>query len=821
MDTCLSLEVVQCRQFDPVSGPFSMNNQRVDSQSVYSIGSEKNLVSVKSRRTYFKTKRKKCGLFETSLIFVIVALSLAIFLLIMLHTKSLRSNVCENEDCMRIAASLKESMDTSVDPCDDFYKYACGRWPQSHPLPESSLTNSWFSERSNRVTRVIRDLLRENSTAHVPWAVRQAKTLYQSCMDLESLNALGLMPLLSLLEELDLPQIPAAFTQNTTDFVRQMARVKRVLGKDVFFGLDVYPDPRNRTRNVMILDIPTIETPFPNDKELQKRLHKWKKHMRNLEEELDEEEIVSASIERNYMIDVMKEVLSNGTVEYGSCKLKKSSSFSREQEVSTVVNDIYELSGVFFRLSHSDNYTSITEEEITDEDYMQIDDLQTLTDEYIRSVNSSVTSRKIWRPFLEEVFRDILTLDKEDRILVADIEYLKKVALVLSSTEETLLETVVWWSVVDIVTPYSSKDLRKVWSNYLDEIMQVEIGEPRSLNCAKAVNELMGMAVSWLFVDPLFHEETDQKVLEMLRYIKQSFHSMVYNSDWMDKRTKLATYGKIKQMTSVTGYPNWLFNKQEINQYYEGIDLSMNEYLENMMQLIRIRSSAQLEELHDINPDNQPYWATDPTDVNAFHTFQANQITIPAGILQFPFYNLGLEALNYGAIGAVIGHELTHGFDNSGRQYDGDGNVRQWWTSDTIAEYNKRAKCFVAQYSSYYEEEINEYIDGDLTLGENIADNSGLKEAAKAYEIWKASHGKEPLLPGFTNFTHEQLLFLGFAHLWCENYSASSLKWMLQDTHSPGHVRLRVVLRNSEEFSDAWKCPLGSNMNPVKKCRLW
>lgn len=178
---------------------------------------------------------------------------------------------------------------------------------------------------------------------------------------------------------------------------------------------------------------------------------------------------------------------------------------------------------ISFQLKNADNSTSLTEEDITDDDYMKMEDLQKLTDEYVKSVNSSLEPKIIWRPFIEEVFKDILTLNQKDVVLVADLDYLKKVAYVLSSTDEELLgthlknyaikirffkalfivieigqfvfisETVIWWSVIDILTPFASKDLRKIWSTYLDEIMEVEIGESRSINCAMAVNELMGM----------------------------------------------------------------------------------------------------------------------------------------------------------------------------------------------------------------------------------------------------------------------------------------------------------------------------------------
>ncbi|KAK2582464.1 hypothetical protein KPH14_004770 [Odynerus spinipes] len=824
MDSRVSLEVVQCRQFDPVSGPFSMNNERKEDEtlSIYSINSQRNLVPVKSKRAYLKRRTQISSLLMIILFVLVASLFVAVLVLSILYSMVKRDmQLCDSEDCVRIAASLKESMDTSVDPCDDFYQYTCGRWPREHPIPDSSLTNSWFNERSERVARTIRDLLRKNITEEdIPWAVQQAKILYTSCLDIEAMNELGLSPLFELLETLNLPPTPAALTKKTRNYIEQMARIKRILGMDVLFGLDVLPDPRNRSKNVILLDTPITSSPFPSDEELEHRLQSIRTRMRKLEATSDE---VNEDLDAEflYIYNVIKEVINNGTLD--ACSVENESTSSKNDDVKQLVSKIFEFSSTFYLVSQLESNKSVTEEDLKDEDYMYIDDLQKLTDEYVIEANSSLTPKVIWRPFIETLFKDIVTLDLNgrDKVLVGNLEYLQTLAYIVASTNEEDLETYIWWTVVDTVVPHSSENLRAAWSDYVRALMSVEASTSQSLYCAEAVNQLMGMAVSWLFVDRSFHETKTPKVREMLEDIRASFASLVHETDWMDEDTKKVTLEKNNKMTSEIGYPKWLFEEGELDEYYEGIDLSETDYLDNMLQIVHLASIAELECLHDTNLYNETYWATDPTDVNAFHTFQVNQITIPAGILQFPFYELGLEALNYGAIGTVLGHELTHGFDNSGRQYDSNGNLRQWWTNETISEYTERTQCFIDHYSNYYEDEVDDYVDGELTLGENIADNGGLREAVFAYERWKARHGQEPLLPGFTHLTHQQLLFLSFAHLWCESYTASSLRWMLQDSHCPGHVRLKGVLRNSKEFSEAWNCPLGSNMNPVKKCRLW
>ncbi|KYN01734.1 Endothelin-converting enzyme 1 [Cyphomyrmex costatus] len=733
---CLTRLGVQCRQFDPVSGPFSMNNERKSEGSVYSVGSQNHLVPIRSRKTFFK-KRSQISNSSLIILYILVgALFITVVVLAVLYARKNMMEICDSEDCVRIAASLKESMNESVDPCNDFYQYACGRWPQEHPIPDSSLTNSWFSERSGRMYRKIRDLLKVNmSASEVPWAVMQAKTLFTSCLNLYTMNEQSmndLSPLFDLLKLLNLPMVPFV-TNKTTNYIEQLASVKRTLGYDIFFGFEVIPDPRNKSKNILYFHLPIRSNPFLTDQELEKRLQTIRSRLRKLDE-LDDEAMLSEDedAEFTYMADVIKYVINNGTDD----KCTSDESVYEDEELEEFVKGVYNISNLFYYMVRADRNHSISIENLSDSDYMLIDDLQQLTDDYIIDSNLSLTPTPIWRPFIESIFEGIvkLDLDNNDKVLVGNLEYLKDAALLLACFEEEALGIYIWWTIVDLVVPHSTERLRDIWNKYVRKVTDVEvIGESKSLVCASVVNKLMGMAVSWLFVDPTFHDNKINKVEEMLEDIREAFASLVAKTSWMDQSTKTATLKKSKKMEYEIGFPTWLFDEEMLDEYYEGIDLTETKYLANMVQIVQVHLNNTWASLHDYNMFNESYWATDPTDVNAFHTFQLNHITIPAGILQFPFYELGLEALNYGAIGTILGHELTHGFDTNGRLYDSDGNLR----------------------------------------------------------------------------------------LWCESYTAKSLKWMMEDSHCPGHVRLRAVLRNSKEFSSAWNCPAGSTMNPSKKCRLW
>ncbi|CAB3388789.1 Hypothetical predicted protein [Cloeon dipterum] len=223
-------------------------------------------------------------------------------------------------------------------------------------------------------------------------------------------------------------------------------------------------------------------------------------------------------------------------------------------------------------------------------------------------------------------------------------------------------------------------------------------------------------------------------------------------------------------------------------------------------------------------------------EVNAFYVPKHVSIYLPAGILQAPFTGNGLASLNYGAIGAIIGHEFTHGFDKTGQKYDKNGKLNNWWSNETKENFNERVQCMIDQYSKFHFPELgpNVTLDGKKTINENIADNGGMREALIAYDLFKLRqvgnekkgtedlHDLQPDLPGLTNYTHKQLFFLGYANMWCQNPSPSILKLLLKwDVHSPGRVRVLGTLSNTKEFAEAWNCPAGSKMNPADKCVVW
>lgn len=267
------------------------------------------------------------------------------------------------------------------------------------------------------------------------------------------------------------------------------------------------------------------------------------------------------------------------------------------------------------------------------------------------------------------------------------------------------------------------------------------------------------------------------------------------------------------------------------------LDFQEDEYFENNIKVNMFSLRKNLE--RKISSPNKTEWEMTPPAVNAYYAPTKNQIVFPAGILQAPFYDVTFpKSLNFGAMGVVMGHELIHAFDDQGREYDKEGNLHQWWRNKTLWHFVQRIQCYIDQYSNYTIDDVGTHVapgdpdddedghevvhlNGKQTLGENIADNGGLKAAFHAYESWIANHEPELPLPGI-NMTSKQLFFMGFAQVWCSVNTKEALRLqVLQDPHSPSIFRVIGTLSNSEDFAKEFNCPKGSRMNPENKCDVW
>jgi endothelin-converting enzyme/putative endopeptidase len=332
---------------------------------------------------------------------------------------------------------------------------------------------------------------------------------------------------------------------------------------------------------------------------------------------------------------------------------------------------------------------------------------------------------------------------------------------------------------------------------------------PRANRCVEAVDANLGDLLGQKYIETAFGPKAKDQITELVAALDRALEKDIETSPWMTPDTRRQASAKLHAITNNVGYPKkW--------RDYSKVRVVRDDYFGDALRAAESNEERRLEKIG--KPTDKTEWnnMTPPT-VNAFYSSATNSINFPAGILQSPFFDPERDrALNYGGIGSVIGHEMTHGFDDSGRKYDGDGNLRDWWTAKDGSEFEKRAACVANEYSGFSPVDgLN--LNGRLTLGENTADNGGVRVALMALE--DTLGGNREKVDGFTP---EQRFFLGFAQDFCENTApAQSRVRVFTDPHSPGRFRVNGTVQNMPEFREAFSCHEGQPMVSANSCRVW
>jgi putative endopeptidase len=334
---------------------------------------------------------------------------------------------------------------------------------------------------------------------------------------------------------------------------------------------------------------------------------------------------------------------------------------------------------------------------------------------------------------------------------------------------------------------------------------------PRWKRCVQQINWMMGEDLGRAYVAAAFPPETKDATVAMIRTIEATYAKDIADLDWMTPETKAKALAKLAAIANKVGYPDkW--------RDYSALEIVRGDALGNALRAEAFEFNRRLAKIG--KPLDRSEWLIPPPTVNAYYNPRTNDINFPAGILQPPFYDPKLDAAaNYGAIGSVMGHEMTHGFDDQGRKYDGDGNLHDWWTGADASAFEQRAACLVNQYGNFTA--VGDLkVNGRLTLGENIADTGGVHLSYAALE--KALNGTSP--PPIDGLTAPQRFFVAYAQAWCGNVRDQEKRRLaLIDPHSPNEFRVNGVIANEPAFTRAFACPAGAPMAPPpeKMCRVW
>jgi endothelin-converting enzyme/putative endopeptidase len=331
---------------------------------------------------------------------------------------------------------------------------------------------------------------------------------------------------------------------------------------------------------------------------------------------------------------------------------------------------------------------------------------------------------------------------------------------------------------------------------------------PRWKRCVELTDNQLGEALGKKYVDKTFGAAGKERTLKMVRALEKALSEDIDKLPWMTAATRKEALVKLQAITNKIGYPdNW--------RDYSSVEIQRDDAIGNGFRADQFEFQRQLDKIG--KPVDRLEWSMTPPTVNAYYDPQMNNINFPAGILQPPFFDSSLDdAVNFGGIGMVIGHELTHGFDDQGRQFDPKGNLQDWWTPADAKEFQQRAACVDDEYASFTVAP-GVHINGKLTLGENTADNGGVRVALMALMNTIGRTAKK-----IDGFTPEQRFFLSFGQVWCSNEREESLRLQVAtDPHSPPKFRVNGVVRNMPEFQKAFSCKAGQPMAMANVCRVW
>ncbi|XP_072930429.1 neprilysin-2 [Epargyreus clarus] len=683
------------------------------------------------------------------------------------------TKLCTSPGCIHTASKLLQNMDAKVDPCDDFYDFACGSFVQRTRIPDDKTSVNTFSIITDQLQEQIRSLLDEPVTEDEPKPFVLAKTLFQACMNRTAIEARGVQPLLDMLERLGgWPVLDGdRWDERTFSWEESVYRFRSAgYSVDYFIDFSVSVDVKNSTRRIIDLD--------------QASLGLSREYLnRGFSDKL-----VQAYYE--YMVDIA--TLLGADRARAEVELKDSLQFEMK------------LANISLPLEKRRNATSLYNP-------MTISELQ------------QKFPRIPWLLYINRLLSPHVKVDVDEIAIVNVPQYIKDLEDLLEKTPKRVQANYVMWRVSGASVSYLTDSLRRRQLAYVTTLSGKTERESRWKECADTASVSMSIAVGALYIRKYFNENSKANALEMVNDIRQQFRKTLNEVEWMDDKTRRAALDKADSMAAHIAYPPEMLDDKKLTEFYSGLEMSSDKLMESVLNLTLFGTEFLFSKLRQ--PVNKTDWVTHgrPAVVNAFYSSIENSIQFPAGILQGAFFSAKRPAyMNYGAIGFVIGHEITHGFDDQGRQFDKNGNLVDWWQESTKQKYLEKAKCIIDQYSNYTVKEVDMKLNGVNTQGENIADNGGIKEAYYAYQAWTQRHGEETRLPGLEKYNPRQMFWLSAANTWCSVYRNEAIKLRITTGfHAPGRFRVVGPLSNMEEFAIDFKCPLGSPMNPVGKCKVW
>ena len=643
-----------------------------------------------------------------------------------------------------------DNLDKTIDPCVDFYQYACGTWLKNTEIPADQTEWVSFTELYERNLVTLHDILEKASASDASRSAIDQKIgdFYGACVDEAAANTKGSAPLQPFLDRVTAAKDKAALME-------AIAYV-HVHGPNPLFNFYSSSDLHNAGEVIAYIDQGGLTLP-DRDYYLKDdaKMTEMRKHLVDYATELftmsgrtpEQAQAAAKTVLR------IETALAKASMDRTSRRDPKNRDhkMSRDQALALAPNFYLDR---YFAASGTPSFTELN---------------------------------------------------------VSNPEFFKQVNAVLATEPLDVLQTYVNWHLLHNSAPWLSKAF--VDSNF--KFQQFLTGQAenqvRWKRCVDLTDNSLGEALGQKYVEETFGADGKQRMLKMVDALEKSLDQDIHGLPWMSEDTKKQAKLKLDAIRNKIGYP-------DVWRDYSSVKVDRADLLGNIARATEFESPRQIAKIG--KPLDRKEWGMTPPTVNAYYNGSRNEIVFPAGILQPPFFDKNMDdAVNFGGIGLVIGHELTHGFDDQGRKFDPDGNLRDWWTADDGKEFEKRASCVANEYSGFTA--IDDLkLNGKLTLGENTADNGGARVALAALMQMLTSEGKAS--EKIDGYTPEQRYFLGFGRVWCEKRRPEFARMLVGiDPHSPGRYRVNGVVQNMPEFQKAWGCKAGQQMVKADACRVW